>query len=129
MKKSILIECIRIAKAKLELHPERCNFPHYSFIIQQNKIVEWATNIAFEPPVHYGYHKALGYKPKFHAEVHAYKKAKGILINDNFSIVNIRLGKDGDLKLSAPCEACHSLLSCLGCNKFYYSSPTGFLRQ
>lgn len=132
MKKAILREAVRIAKSKLHLHNELHNYPHYSFIIQNNKIIEWATNAHHEPPRHYGYHNRckhdIGYVPKFHAEVFAYKRAKALLTDNTFTIVNMRFNKAGQLKLSKPCTPCYELMSALGCSCFYYSSDIGFLQ-
>jgi len=130
MKKSILKSVCRIAREKLSLHPELNNFPHYSFIVQDNKIIEWATNIKLEPPKHWGYHKLnndWGFVPKFHSEVFAYKKARGILNDSTFEIINLRFNKKGELKLSKPCQSCFELMIEFGCTKFYYSSDIGFL--
>lgn len=132
MKKSLLHEAIRIARSKLAAHEQLKYYPHYSFIIQDNKIIEWGTNIKHEPPRHYGYHKKcetdLTYRPKFHAEAVAYKKAKALLSDDPFTIVNLRLSKSGELRLSKPCTPCYELMSALGCSCFYFSSDVGFLQ-
>jgi hypothetical protein len=130
MKKSLLKTAMQIARDKLRAHPERNNFPHYSFIIQNNKIVEWATNISKKiPPLHYGYHRNddATFIPKFHAETFAYKKARGLLDDDTFQIINMRFNKRGDLRLSKPCKCCYELMTNLGCSRFYYSSPLGFM--
>lgn len=129
MKKSILQSIVRIAREKLSDHPELEHFPHYSFVIQNNRVVEWATNVNHIPPVHYGY-KKIGddsFKSKFHAEIFAWKKARGLLNGESFEIINLRLNKKGSLRLSKPCEACYSLMCELGCKKFYYSADIGFL--
>lgn len=128
MKKHLIKHALTIAKNKLSLHPQFDCYPHYTFIIQDNKIVEWATNTCHEPPLHYGYHSRLDYRPKFHAELFAYKKARGLLAKKSFEILNIRLNKQGELKMSKPCESCHEFLTAMGCKRFYYSSEIGFLR-
>ena len=129
MKKSILKECLRISNAKLPHHPELGKYLHYSFIIQSCKIIEWATNATHEPPIYLGYHRYddSTYKPKYHSECFAYKKAKGLIGDDPFDIINIRLGMDGQVKLSKPCKACYRLMKILGCEKFYYSCEIGFM--
>lgn len=129
MKKSIFNSAVKIAKSKLHKHPEAHCYAHYSFIVQNNKIVEWATNCAHIPPKHYGYHRNndMTFIPKFHSEVFSYKKAKGLLEDDCFEIINIRLTRNGEVKLSKPCNCCLKLLRSLGCKKFYYSSEYGFL--
>lgn len=128
MKKSIFQEALKIARSKLKNHPQFDCYPHYTFVIQDNKILEWATNACHEPPIHFGYHANLDYRPKLHAELFAYKRAKGLLHRDEFDIINIRLNKQGDTKMSKPCKSCYQFLSAVGCSKFYYSSDIGFLR-
>ena len=56
-----------------------------------------------------------------HAEMTAYKKAKGLLNKKKFSCVNIRLGKDAETKLSKPCHCCISWLCNVGCVEVWYS--------
>jgi len=131
MKKNLLYSAIKTAQTKLKHHPERIKgFIHYAFIVQHNQIVEWATNGRLEPPLHYGYHSSkndITFVPKFHAEIWAYKRARGILEDGFFEIINIRLNKLGKLRLSKPCRPCFELLSAVGCKNFYFSSEVGFL--
>jgi hypothetical protein len=131
MKKSLLGLSLRISREKLPLHPEIKHFLHYSFIIQNNKIVEWATNNRHHHPIHYGYNKNNtdpDFVPKGHSEINAYKRARGLLDKDKpFDIINIRLSKKKEIRLSKPCVGCFDLLKELGCRRFYYSSPIGFL--
>lgn len=131
MKKSLLKQAHQIALSKLTLHPEYHNYIHYSFVIQENKIVEWGVNSNKVPPVHYGYqHRIKGDKfgPKSHSEIEAFRKARGLLdLNKKFEMINIRLNKSKELRISKPCSCCHELLMALGCSKFYYSSDIGFL--
>jgi tRNA(Arg) A34 adenosine deaminase TadA len=128
MKNTILRECLRIARSKNtpELHPEFYHFPHYSFIVEANKIVAWGTNRhsgTLNP--HWGYTT----KHKTHAETAAYQKAKGILSHSKtFECVNIRLNKLGELRLSKPCMCCHNFLSSLGCKIVYFSTEQGFAK-
>ena len=64
-----------------------------------------------------------------HAEVDAYRKAKGILNHDDrFEIVNIRLNKNSDLRISKPCAFCHDFLKAVGCRIVHYSTNEGFER-
>lgn len=128
MKKTILQECIRLSLKKISRHPEKKCYLHFAYIVSEGKIASWGWNSAVEPPVHYGYHELRdkNFKPKFHAEISAYKRAKRLF--DRFEIVNIRMNKNGDLKLSHPCKCCYGLMKALGCKRFYYSSDMGFLK-
>lgn len=131
MKKSIINVVLKTARDKLDNHPQTGHWMHYSFIIQYNKLIEWATNLNYDPPLHYGYRTRINdinYKPKIHSEIASYKKAKGILKKDYFEIINIRLNKMGELRLSKPCVCCYEILKALGCRSFYYSCDIGFLK-
>jgi hypothetical protein len=127
--KKLITESVRIARTKLTNHPQRDCYLHYSFIIQNNKIVEYATNGTWEPPIYFGYHRfEKGSKPKLHAEIWAFKKARGIIDqNKSFQIINIRMNKQGQIKMSKPCKACYNLMTTFGCDRFWYSSEAGFL--
>lgn len=130
MKKSIFNAALQIAKSKLHKHPQVDCYPHYCFIVQDNRIIEWATNSSHIPPKHYGYHRTDDptFVPKLHAEVFAYKRAKGLLNHDDpFEIINMRFTKNGLMRLSKPCKSCFHLMKVFGCKKFYYSSEVGFL--
>jgi tRNA(Arg) A34 adenosine deaminase TadA len=130
MKRSLFIEATQIAKKKLSKHPQG-TYSHYSFIVQKNELVGYGINQDGEPLVHWGYNKNKEdptYSPKIHSEIHAFRKNKALLKkNQSFEIINIRLNRKGELRLSKPCKCCNYLLSELGCKKFYYSCETGFL--
>lgn len=131
MKKSLLDHALKIARDKLGSHPQLAHFPHYSFVVQNNQIVEWALNTTLEPPRHYGYHRSddESFRPKYHSETLAYRRARGLIGDKDFEIINIRLNKAGAVRLSRPCKPCYELMSVLGCRCFYYSSEVGFLKK
>ena len=120
MKKTLLKQVVDFCKKKLERHPERDNFPHFSFVVKNGKIVSWARNGKVEPPRHFGYHRDWDetFRPKYHAELAAYKKHP---VRPPFQIVNVRLNKQGLLRISKPCQACAKVMTALGCSRFYYS--------
>lgn len=124
MKTTILRECVRLSKEK---NAKRvAQFRHYAFIIQKNKIVDWGVNVSkAEPLTQFGYPQRSG----IHAETNAYRKAKGILDQDApFEVVNIRLNRRGDLKLSKPCSCCYNFLKELGCSFVWFSTDVGFAK-
>lgn len=123
MNKQILNRCLRIARKRNteELHPEYGNFHHFSFIVQNNKIVEYGTNSSGVVT----YSKFYTRQSKTHAEANAYKKAKGLLDPGSFEVVNIRLNRAGDLRNSAPCSGCLSLLKVMGANKIWFTIREG----
>jgi hypothetical protein len=127
MKRNILRECLRIAREKLPRHPQYSFYPHFSFIVQDNKLVEWATNTAGTPPVHLGYEaRIMDGSAKTHAEFNAWRRARGIIVADKpFECVNIRLNKRGEMRMSAPCSCCHSFLCELGCTSCYFTNDDG----
>ncbi len=128
MKNGLLREALRIAREKLPGHPQFSYWPHYCFIIQNNSIIDWGYNTTQEPPIHFGYTRQLdGGKSKTHAELNAYKAAKG-LINKNkaFEIINIRLSRLGNLRTSQPCGCCVNFLRSVGCQSCYFSSEVWF---
>lgn len=127
MKKSIIRECVRISKSKNSprTHPEWGNFHHFSFIVQDNKILGWATNKTGEAS------KVLGFgdKNKIHSEPSAYAKAKGLLNSTkSFECVNIRLTRLDRLKISKPCDCCFRFLKIMGCSFVYFSTESKFMR-
>lgn len=121
MKTTILKECLRIARRKNKLHAMQ--FKHYAFIVQNNKLIEWARNRKGSIP------KTLGY-PKYanvHAECSCYYKAKGILDRqDQFELVSIRLNKQGLLRSGKPCKSCMTFLELVGCAAVYFTTDFGF---
>lgn len=125
MKQTILKECIRISREKNLQRDRASDFRHFSFIIQKNKLVDWGMNVSKVPPmIQFGYSKTSGW----HAEVNAYRKAKGILENGPFEMINIRLNRQGHLRLSKPCPCCHMFLTELGCKAVYFSTEVGFAK-
>lgn len=125
MKRSIFTECLRIAREKNTPihHPEWGHFHHFTFVIQNNKIVEWSTN----RPAPFGSMIKLGYSEvsKIHSEVAAYSKAKGLLNDEPFDIINIRLRKNNDIAMSEPCPCCYNFLKNLGCKHMYFTTECG----
>jgi hypothetical protein len=126
MKKRLLRHAVDTALGKLPHHPELNHFPHFSFVVARGRIMSWATNTKMEPPKHYGYHRPWDgtYRPKFHAEVLAYRRSEVV---GPFEIINVRLNRNGDVKLSRPCVPCCRLLGSLGCRRIWFSSEVGFL--
>lgn len=129
MKKSLLKTALHIARNKRMLHPEIEHFLHYTFVIQNNQIVDWTTNSKRPLPIHYGYSKDKDhfFRPKAHSEIEAYRKARGLLTKaEPFCVVNIRINKHGQLRNSKPCPCCQELLLQLGCHCCYYTNNKGF---
>lgn len=118
MKTSILRECARRAINKLPRHPQS-TWKHFSFIISDGKILSCGVNRTGEPDPSYPEHC------KIHAEVDAFRKARGILDSD-FDVVNIRMNKNGHIRMSAPCPHCENFLRSVKCSSVFYSTNEGF---
>ncbi len=127
IKSSKLRQLVKQARSKLAGHPELTNYPHYTYIFSKTgELLGGSTNAAYEPPKHWGYHRR-GFRPKLHAEIRAYLKCKRRLAaGAAFTVVNIRLTKDGELKKAAPCANCYELLTKLGCTGFVFSNGSEF---
>jgi len=126
MKNTILRECLRIAIERNPTHPEWGHYHHFSFIVQANRILEWGINRKGPPLTQYGY-KRFG---KLHSETEAFRKAKGILDHGKkFEIVNVRLNRSGDVRLSKPCKTCYSFLKSVGdCGYVWFTTDVGWAR-
>lgn len=106
-------------------HPEWGHYHHFSFVIQDNQIVEWATNRTANPLLKYGYPS----HGKLHSESEAYRKARGLLDRmRTFDVVNIRLSKRNVLRMSKPCKCCMRFLQTVGCRSVTFSTNLGFSR-
>lgn len=128
MKKNILKECLRIAKSEnnIEKHSQYQCFSHWSFIVQDSKIVGYGKNRVGD-----SFYSGFGYEhmAKIHSEADAYRKVKGILSkNKPFLCINIRLNRQDELRISKPCRACYKLLRFTGCDTVWYSTDLGFER-
>lgn len=128
MKKSLLTDALRIVSAKFKNHTEK--YIHFSFIVQENKIIEYGVNRHTLPAKHWGYDKKCNdstFVPKLHSEIDVYQRAKGLLNrNRHFNIINVRVNKEGKLRISKPCICCYNLLKELGCKDFYYTNNEFF---
>lgn len=120
MNKSILREALRYSRTKNseELHAEWGNYHHFSFLVWNNKILTWGTNKKDGCS-----HIKFGYpsRSKVHSEFEAVRKAKfWVDLTDSY-IINVRLNKLGESKLSAPCKSCKAYLKSQGIKNVYYT--------
>ena len=131
MNKKLIDEAVRLASEKLLTHPEYSCYPHYSFLVQDNKILSIGMNNKNQVPLlHYGYHMRVDHTvPKMHAEPVAWRKGRGIINKmRSWEMINIRLNRHYKLMSAAPCEVCFNLLKSVGCHCFHYSSELGFAK-
>jgi len=127
MNKRLLKRCLRIARRNNtpKKHPEWGSYHHFSFLIQGNTIIGWATNRGGSGVAltQFGYRKTS----KRHSETEVYRKVKGIMDHTkSFIVINIRLNRQDELRMSCPCDNCYNFLSYVGCKTIWFSTPTGF---
>jgi tRNA(Arg) A34 adenosine deaminase TadA len=121
MSKRLYHQCLQIAKKNIHRCTETNN--HFSFIIQDNKIIAWGFNRRGRV------HKKLGYNwySNIHSEVDAFKRAKRLLdASNHWYIINIRLNNLLQSMTSSPCSCCYNFLQFLGCTKVLFSVEEGF---
>ena len=121
MKRRILNNCLDIALKNNNAlnHPQWDFYHHFSFIIQDSKIITFGTNRCSYPLTNFGYSKYT----KMHSETDVYFKAKGIMEkNKPFSVVNIRLTKTSRVAMSQPCSCCVNFLSRMGCKDVWFTT-------
>lgn len=133
MKSRILKECLKIAHNDIDTHPEHEYYPHWSFAIQNNKIIGKGYNRRDFPegnPLYPGYARRVAWNnglPKMHSEVSLWTKVKGIIDGRiPWSVVNIRLNRQGEIRSSCPCPVCKGFLTSLGCSKVYFTTDAGW---
>lgn len=124
MKKTILQTCLRLAvednnPAGHPLYNIR-NYIHFSFIVQNNMILSMGTNRDSAPLIKW--YKNPRWKNR-HSEVDAYLKAyRRIHDRKPFEVVNVRLSKSSEPRISAPCVSCQEFLYGEGCSWCYYTT-------
>lgn len=122
MKKKLLNICLLIAKNSLPNHPRKDGYKHFSFVIQDNRIIEWGTNMSGLPLYIFGYQS----HQMIHSENLAYKRARGLLDkNKLFDIINVRLNNNSEIKISKPCNCCLNYLKDFGCGNIWFSKSNG----
>lgn len=125
MKNTIIRKAIQIAQNKNNNHPMQTGFRHYTFVIQNNTIIEIGMNRKAEIPKHLGYSNFSG----IHSEIDAMRKARGILdFKKPIELINIRLNRNGTFRMSKPCKNCYNWLTAFNCKTILYSTDTGFER-
>lgn len=127
MKRKLLTECYERAMLlnKPEKHPDWGCYHHFSFLIQDNKIIGHGMNRRGDPI------KLLGYQEwgKIHSEYDVYQQVKGIMEPGKFSVVNFRLSKKGLMRDSTPCKCCSDFLGNMGCTEIWFSTSTGHMAR
>lgn len=121
-----------MAVDKLPRHPlfdTKC-FVHFSFVVVDNTIIEYGWNSHAPPDKHWGYDKLRKWSNDYvagtHSELCAFKRARGLLRGAAFDMVNVRLGLNNTLRMSAPCSVCQSWLGAVGCRYIAFTVEDGW---
>ena len=124
MRKSILSDCLALAKAKLCKHKD--TFKHFSFVIQDNKILGYGFNKAtlYVNHVH-GYPK----HSKIHSEISALRRSRVLKTKRKWSMVNVRLSPMGITLKCTPCDFCFNYLKLLGCSEVWYYDEHAYMER
>lgn len=135
MRKRLLVESLRLANKSLANHPMKdMGFTHFSFVVLDNKIVEMGMNNYRVPNKHWGYDtRYKGWDSNFiartHSELDAYRRAKGLIKNQEWDLINIRLNSQGEMKNSCPCSVCSSWLTGgINCNRIFFTTDAGWAK-
>ncbi len=125
VRKSILSNILTKCRADLPGHPQYQHFPHWTFLVKDNKIISSGVNRCVEPSRYYGYHannSSLTFRPKWHAELDAIHRCNFNL--RGCEVVNVRLNRSGEIRISFPCKICRTMIRVLNCKKVYYTTDT-----
>lgn len=127
MTSNILRYCISESLRKLPNHPQYHHYVHYSYAVVDNAVLVVGTNKSAVPPRHFGYHARVR-EPKIHSEFDAYMKLRKYvpLSKIEWELVNVRVNRSGEMKLSKPCEVCQVWLKEMGCVRVTYTTETGW---
>lgn len=126
MKKSLLSQILKECRDSLPNHPQFSHFPHWTYFVRDNEILTVGLNRSLEPSKKYGYHDNPDptFKPKYHSELDALRKCNRGL--HDLDVVNVRLNKAGQLRLSLPCRTCRNLLALLDVRRVYFTTEVGW---
>jgi hypothetical protein len=127
MQKGILRECLRDALKNVANHDQYKHYIHYSYAIVGNAIWCVGKNKSDTPLIHFGYTQRVP-DPKIHSELDAYKKLRKMLpiAKTEWELVNVRVNRSGEMKISKPCEVCQEWLRSIGCKRVTYTTETGW---
>jgi hypothetical protein len=101
-------------------------YKHWSFLIRYNKIFSVGINRSIEPPKFFGYHAYIDCtknKPKWHAELDAIYTCNRKIADS--IMVNVRLIRTGEIRMSMPCKVCRNLLKISRIKKVFFTTEYG----
>jgi len=120
MNQKVINKCLKIAYELKEENKNRCK--HCTFVIKKNTILAVGVNKRDKThPVA----KRFGHRfENIHSEIDACTRFA--IDYSKVYLVNIRLNKWGEIKMSKPCICCTGWLTTLGVKKVIYSTESGF---
>lgn len=97
---------------------------HVSFICQRNAIIAVGWNQPFKThPLAFKFDYRYA---AIHSELHAILNFPGPPKTlSKFYLVNVRIGKNDELKMARPCSCCRKLLKAFGLDEVYYTDNSG----
>jgi hypothetical protein len=121
----ILSECLEDALGRLVDHPRFRHKIHFSYIYQDGKRICMGENVAGNPPDSLPI-KYFDYS-LVHAEAVAYiRSRKKLNRKQPWIAINIRLNRQGVMRMAAPCPCCFRLMTMAGCERFFFTTDAGF---
>lgn len=124
---------LKLARELLPLSTDK--FCHATFIFERNKLLSIGQNNMRNASNRAAYFGRRYKLPDFvtyafeHAEINAISKIwSKIYIDSRLRLVNVRMGRRGQLLMSKPCGNCQSVLDALGVSKVWYSTNEGFIQ-
>lgn len=116
MRKSILAACDDIAYSKIRSHKDP--FKHFSFVVQDNKILGYGMNKA---TLYVNHVPGFPKYAKVHSEISALQRSRVLRTKKPWSMVNVRYNNHGNICNSAPCDYCFNYLKLLGCKEVWFT--------
>ncbi|MDD4081819.1 MAG: hypothetical protein PHD05_00395 [Sphaerochaetaceae bacterium] len=113
---------IAIEESKKSNHRQRCA----AVIFKRNKIISKGFNTTQKSIKHFK-KKFQRWPGTIHAEVDAIIKAKTDL--KRCSILVVRINRNGQLRLSKPCQYCQMYLDYIGIRKIYYTTNDATIQE
>lgn len=104
------------------------NYKHFSFIVRKNLIVGFGYNNAWktEPLASKFGHRYNA----IHSEVAAIKSLGRSPITEDKVLINVRIGRNGEIGLSKPCKYCRSMIDQLfPFDEVWFSDENGCFQQ
>jgi deoxycytidylate deaminase len=117
----------RLIFDQIRNHPFKKNLTalHGSLITKGGSVISWGLN----EPGKCGFSESYAYHPGFtrHAELNAIKKVRRKIDLTGAVCYNLRIDKNGEIRMSKPCPSCEKLLLNYGFKKVYFSTENGFM--